>query len=240
MSTVHQQKFEAKITSRSQGEYPPKQDIVWYMIRVLNLFLWLYKLNVRTPSPVPLFIYFHTSSMTLLEKCTGPTPVQQHQSHTSLEHPWYTNWFYFISSFRGLEPQTPCQAPGLGSFIANVILSQVHVRNRIVDFQCFGKGLWTKTMTTNSWTQLYNIIRINLQESWLEDYWRLIYFRAIVLSTWPTYNSWNQVHVYTCLHQPMTWSINTTVWWPKQRESLPQDVRCHDTKGKHVQVQSVS
>ena len=36
------------------------------------------------------------------------------------------------------------QAPGLCSFLAKFILSQVYVRNRVVDFQCFGKGLWTK------------------------------------------------------------------------------------------------
>ena len=35
----------------------------------------------------------------------------------------------------------PCQAPGLCSFLANFIALQVNVRNRRVDFQCFGKGL---------------------------------------------------------------------------------------------------
>ena len=39
------------------------------------------------------------------------------------------------------------QAPGLGSFIANCIVWQVNVRKSLVDFQCFGKGLWTKTMS---------------------------------------------------------------------------------------------
>ena len=110
----------------------------YFLILVLEIFSSF--TSVRTPSHVPLFVLFpsHTQARHL-----------SNSTLTSLEHHWYTNWFYFISSFRGLEPQTPCQAPGLGSFIANVILSQVHVRNRIVDFQCFGKGLWTKTMANH-------------------------------------------------------------------------------------------
>ena len=41
----------------------------------------------------------------------------------------------------------PCQAPGLSDSdtieIGNFIAFQVNVRNRLVDFQCFDKGLWT-------------------------------------------------------------------------------------------------
>ena len=43
----------------------------------------------------------------------------------------------------------PCQAPGLGSFRANFVAVQVDVRNRFVDFQRFGKGLRTKTMSNH-------------------------------------------------------------------------------------------
>ena len=43
----------------------------------IEFFLWLYKF-VRTPSPVPLSSCFHSISMTFLERCTGPAPVQQH------------------------------------------------------------------------------------------------------------------------------------------------------------------
>ena len=50
---------------------------------------------------------FHPISMTLLERCTGRTPVQKHCDLTSLEQHWYTTWFHFVSPFRGLEPQTP-------------------------------------------------------------------------------------------------------------------------------------
>ena len=34
--------------------------------------------SVRTPSPIPLSSCFHPVSMTFLETCTAPTPVQQH------------------------------------------------------------------------------------------------------------------------------------------------------------------
>ena len=43
----------------------------------------------------------------------------------------------------------PCQAPGLCSFIADFIVSQVNLRQRFVDFQCFGKGLWTTRMANH-------------------------------------------------------------------------------------------
>ena len=48
--------------------------------------------------------------------------------------------------FEAWSPRPPCQAPGLGSFIVNFVVPQVDVRHRLVDFQCFGKGLWTKPM----------------------------------------------------------------------------------------------
>ena len=59
-----------------------------------------------------------------------------------------------IHCFAAWSHTHPCQAPGLGVFNANVIAFQVDVPDRLVDFQFFGKGLWTKTMATNSWTQL--------------------------------------------------------------------------------------
>ena len=52
--------------------------------------------------------------------------------------------------FEAWSHRPPCQAPGLGSFLANSIVGQVHVRNGLVDFQCFGKGLWKKTMSNQT------------------------------------------------------------------------------------------
>ena len=49
-----------------------------------------------------------------------------------------------------IEETKICQAPGNGSFLENVIVWQVYVRNRLVHFQCFGKGLWTKTMANHA------------------------------------------------------------------------------------------
>ena len=51
--------------------------------------------------------------------------------------------------FEAWSHRPPCQAPGLDSFLANFIAFQVDVRQSLVDFQCFGKGLWTKTMANN-------------------------------------------------------------------------------------------
>ena len=49
-----------------------------------------------------------------------------------------------VHRFEAWSHKSPCQATGLGSFLANAIAIQVDDRNRVVDFQCFGKGLWTK------------------------------------------------------------------------------------------------
>ena len=94
--------------------------------------------SVRTP-PIPLSSCFHPISMTHLERCTGQTP--EHLSNSTK-----VSKFHFTSPFRGLEPQTPRQAPGLCSFLANLIVCQADVRNGLVDFQCFGQGLCTNTM----------------------------------------------------------------------------------------------
>ena len=60
--------------------------------------------------------------------------------------------------FEAWSHRPPCQAPGLGSFIANVTATQVDLRNRFVDFQCFGKGLWTKRWQTMSNLRTYKAI----------------------------------------------------------------------------------
>ena len=51
-----------------------------------------------------------------------------------------------LHRFEAWSHRPPCQAPGLGSFVVNLIAFQVDVPHTFVDFQCFGKGLWTKTM----------------------------------------------------------------------------------------------
>ena len=86
-------------------------------------------------------------------------------------------WLHCISSFRGLEPQT-LRAAWLPH--SNSTVAQVHVRNRIVDFQCFGKGLWTKTVanhvkpenlyTRRSATLLGNIKPCPPGKIWSEDH----------------------------------------------------------------------
>ena len=122
-------------------------DIAWYdvVLEFCSSFT-----SVTTPCPVRLPSCFHPISMTLLERCTGPTP----------EHPSNTTKVSKVSNatgtpldsilfhrFEAWSHRPPCQAPGLGSFLANFIVVQVDVRNRLVDFECFSKGLWTKTMS---------------------------------------------------------------------------------------------
>ena len=51
--------------------------------------------------------------------------------------------------FKTWSHRPPSHAPGLGSSVANFIVCQADVRNCLVDFQCFGKGLWTKTMANH-------------------------------------------------------------------------------------------
>ena len=132
-------------------------DIAWYDV-VLEFFSSF--TSVTTPSPVPLPSCFHPISMTLLERSTGPTP----------EHPSNTTKVSQVSNATGTpldsilfhhsetwSHRPPCQAPGLGSFIANVIVPQVDVRNCLVDFQCFGKGLWTKTMSNHVKLQTWEL-----------------------------------------------------------------------------------
>ena len=96
--------------------------------------------SLRTLSPVPLSSSFQPMSETL------NTNVSQ---VSNIPCTLYTTWFHFISPFPNLEQQTPVQAPGLGSFIANFVVGQLDVRHRFVDFQCFGKGLWTKAMSNH-------------------------------------------------------------------------------------------
>ena len=51
--------------------------------------------------------------------------------------------------FEAWSHRPPCQAPGLCSFLANVIPTQVDCRDSLVDFQCFRKGLWTHNVKQN-------------------------------------------------------------------------------------------
>ena len=52
--------------------------------------------------------------------------------------------------FEAWSHRPSSQAPGLRSFVANVIEFQVEVRHRLIDFQRFGKGLWTKMMSNQT------------------------------------------------------------------------------------------
>ena len=74
------------------------------------------------------------------------TALKSHKSRAPLIH--HLTPFYFAVSRPGAT-DLPSQAPGLGSFNANFTPAQVNVRNCLVDLQCFGKGLWTKTMSNH-------------------------------------------------------------------------------------------
>ena len=94
--------------------------------------------RVRTPSPISLSACFHPISMTLLERCTGltlsnTTKVSQvsNASGTPLGTPLDS---IFVHRFEAWSHRPPCQAPGLCSFIGNVIASQVDCRDSLVDF----------------------------------------------------------------------------------------------------------
>ena len=143
MSTTKNLKPRSRVEVKVN--FPPKQDIVWYLYWIL---LKLYKCHNTLHRPT--FILFPPISMTLLERCTGPTP--EHPSNTTIV-PQVSNATgtpldsILFHRFEACSHKPPFQAPGLGSFIANFIAQQVYVRNRLVDFQCFGKGLWTKTMS---------------------------------------------------------------------------------------------
>ena len=122
-------------------------DIAWYDV-VLEFFSSF--TSVRTPCPAPLSSCFHLISRTRLERSTGPTP--EHPSNSTKVSQVSNTTGTPLDSilfhrFEACSHRPPFQAPGLGSFIANFIAQQVYVRNRLVDFECFGKGLWTKTMS---------------------------------------------------------------------------------------------
>ena len=197
---------EAKIMSRSQGEFSPKQ----YTCIILY---WSSSLALPVSEHPPpshfsyLFIlfpsHFNNPFGQMRRPDTCPTALKSHKSGTPLVHHFIP--FYFTVSRPGatdprakhqaLAPSLPIWFPvksmfvtvlltfnasaracgqkrwqtklnrvketqvwnttgtplhsilfGLGSFIANAILSQVDVRNALVGFQYFGKRLWTKTM----------------------------------------------------------------------------------------------
>ena len=98
--------------------------------------------SVRTTSPIPLsisipFQWLFWKDPLAQHLNTRPTALKVSQvSNTTGTPPTALD-----SIHRPL-----CQAPGLGSFIANAIDMQGNVSNRLVDFQCFRKGLWTKNV----------------------------------------------------------------------------------------------
>ena len=77
---------------------------------------------------------------------TCPTPLMSHKSRTPLVHHLI---LFLFHRFEAWSHRPPSQAPGLGSFLADAIPSHVDFRQSLVDFQCFGKGLWTKTMANH-------------------------------------------------------------------------------------------
>ena len=117
------------------------------------MFLSLYKSQNTLPSPTFILFpsHFNDSFGKMHRPGTCPTALESHKSGTPLVH--HLIPFIFTVSRPGATDPV-CQAPGLGSFIANVIAPQVDLRNRPVDFQCFGKGLWTKTMANQTMSNL--------------------------------------------------------------------------------------
>ena len=205
-----------KITSWSQGEFPPKQDIAWYLYCKMSLFT-----SVRTPSPVTRFMMFPSHFNDSFGKIHWPDTCQVSQVSNNTGTPRDSIWFHF----EAWSHRPPCQATGLCSFLANLIATQVDVCKRLGDFQCFGKGLWTKTMATNSWTQPTTLALIGRK--------RGLKTRFQSHSEPSKGNKWacafDLINLQLVEPRPRTWICITTVWWPKQRE------RCHDTKGSHMQ-----
>ena len=80
-------KIWTKITSGCQGEFPPKQDIVWYLY-------WNFSTTLQVSENLP---PFHFSWLFWKDA------QARHLSNST----WYTTWFHVTSLFRGLEPQTP-------------------------------------------------------------------------------------------------------------------------------------
>ena len=72
---------------------------------------------------------------------TCPTPLMSQKFSNSTGTPLDSIFLYHSETW---SHNPASQAPGLGSFRANVIVSQVNVLQSLVDFECFGKGLWTK------------------------------------------------------------------------------------------------
>ena len=138
--------METKITSRSQGEFLINERCC--LILVLDFSLALQVSELSPPS------HFHLVSISfqrLLERSSTspPIPLKSHKSRTRLVHHLIQNYSIYSTIPKPGATDSPCQAPGLGSFIANFIPFQVEVRNGHVHFQCFGKGLWTKTMANH-------------------------------------------------------------------------------------------
>jgi hypothetical protein len=46
--------------------------------------------------------------------------------------------------------RSPSHTPGLGALVANLVVSQIDVRDGLIDFKCLGQGL--ETETEQGWT----------------------------------------------------------------------------------------
>ena len=103
---------EAKITSRSQGDFSPKQDVAWYLYWSFSLALPL------SEQPPPshfsyLFIlfpsHFNDSFGNMQRPHTCPTALKSHKSRTPLVHHFIP--FYFTVSRPGAtDPRAKHQA----------------------------------------------------------------------------------------------------------------------------------
>ena len=134
-SKIRSQDHESKISVKK------KTYIAWYLY-------WNVPLALQVAENCPPSHFFHLVSIpfqwlfwknALAWHLLNRTKVSQVSNTTGT--PLDSILFH---RFEAWSHRPPCQAPGLGSFIANFIPFQVEVRNGHVHFQCFGKVLWTK------------------------------------------------------------------------------------------------
>ena len=217
---------------RSRGQDKTLKKTLLHICKILceysvHLLGWICSLalitSLRTLSPS----HLHLPSIPfqrLLEQSSGPTPEKLSNTTNVSEVSNTTGTpldsiFLYHSETWSHKP--PSQAPGLSSFRVNVSEGQVHVRQSLVDFQCFGKCLGT--------TRMANPITVEPNHIWQTTRHSEPSLKKVtsehVLVTWPANNSWNQVYVHVCINQ---WSHPQTQQrgGPSNEKvciSLPQD-----------------
>ena len=102
--------------------------------------------KLAKPISPPFSSCFHPISMTLLERCTGPTPVQHHYCLKSLEHHRHTTWFhfYFTVSRPGATDPLPKHQASAPSLPIPLRLKSMYVI-ALSTFNASARALWTKT-----------------------------------------------------------------------------------------------